>query len=467
MERDIKIKMLIYALVSAVSFTYLVLPQNAGVSIPVFTIIQFICLWFILPKKKSLLTFIPIFILSLNSFIYQNKMWSFSNFIIMTMLYSVILLALNENFSFIKIEFKLLSSIFKTMFVPFKFLIIPFKWFGELNKGNTKLIVRIFIGISLSFPILCFLIVMLSSADSIFAHNVFEVFKDTFSLIKPNAILKTWGGLIAGIYLFGIAYMSYLVKEPQVENVKSSMNGDLVVLNIIMVSILTVYTAFVVIQFRYLFSGAELPYDLSYSDYARKGFFELLFLTAANIFMIILNVNLTKAKQGVWAKINECFCHYLCVLTIILLSSSWYRMWLYSYDDGLTRLRLLVFGFLIFECIGLLITFFYIRKQNFNIISIYLLIAFTYYAVLNVFPIDRVVARDQINRYLDEKTDWVGYVFTLSADATPEIERLLYIEDTRDEANEFIAYHDRRYKAIPARWQRWHLPPYSELYKNE
>ena len=96
---------------------------------------------------------------------------------------------------------------------------------------------------------------------------------------------------------------------------KPAKQGDTLILNILLFAIAAVYTIFAVVQFRYLFAEQTLPYGLTYTEYARKGFFELLFLTGINI----------------------------------LLASSFYRMWLYNEDDGLTRLRFLVFGFLIFE----------------------------------------------------------------------------------------------------------------------
>jgi uncharacterized membrane protein len=92
--------------------------------------------------------------------------------------------------------------------------------------------------------------------------------------------------------------------------------------------------------------------------YARRGFFELIFLTGVNIAFILLTVWLTKAQKSRAANLTKILCLYLCAITVILLISSFYRMWLHGYDDGLTRMRFLVFGFLIFEFIGLIFTFF-------------------------------------------------------------------------------------------------------------
>ena len=74
-----------------------------------------------------------------------------------------------------------------------------------------------------------------------------------------------------------------------------------------------------------------------------------MFLSGFNIMLILISVRLTRLREGLGPKIAGYLCHYLCVVTIILLTSSFYRLWLYSADFGLTRLRLLVFGFLILK----------------------------------------------------------------------------------------------------------------------
>ena len=69
MEKTLKTRLLFYLGISAISFLYLILAPKAGISVPIFIIIQFICLFFIVPQNKPLLIFIPIFILASNSFI--------------------------------------------------------------------------------------------------------------------------------------------------------------------------------------------------------------------------------------------------------------------------------------------------------------------------------------------------------------------------------------------------------------
>ena len=464
MEKSLKIKLLSYLLISAVGFSYLILPQNAGVSVPVFVILQFVCLYFLVPKKKPLFMFIPIFILALNSFISANDIWRRSNFFVTLALYSVMTLMMADRFAIKELSSRFISNILENILEPLRYFSTPMKWCAETNKEHAKTAKRVFAGVAVSVPCLIFLLIMLSSADKIFSNNVSNLFGEILKIINFNVLFKIVCGLVAGFYLFGMAYSVYQPKKEQTVNVKTK-SGDLIILNILLTSILAVYTIFVVIQFKYLFAGAnELPYGLTYTYYARRGFFELLFLSGLNIMLILLTVQLTKAQTGKWAKITKALCCYLCAVTVILLISSFYRMWLYNLDDGLTRLRFLVLWFLVFEAIGLVFTFFYIIKPKFNIVAVYLAIGLTYYLALNVVPMDRIIAKDQIDRYFLTGSGGIDYTLTLSADAAPEIMRWVNSFDERDYLNEIKVrdYLERvnlehTNRDIPQRWQRENL----------
>ena len=441
LQKNIKLKLLSYLLISMIGFSYLVFIRNAGISIPIFIIIQFVCLSFLMPNKKPLLLFIPIFILSLNSFISANTIWRVPNFFVIVALFSIMSLWAVGNFS---IKWELTGFIKKTVknvFKPFRHFQIPIKWIGELSKEHPKIskehgrtVRRILVGVGISLPLLMLILVMLSSADAIFARetmNALERISRLFSVgtnFQPNRILRITVGAIVGFYLFGFVYFIYMFKPDYgvaVYQYKKPVNGDLIIINIVLGSILIVYTLFVLIQFRYLFaSSGNLPHGLNYVDYARRGFFELLFLSFVNITIILVAVWLTRNQDSVGMKVSRFLCGYLCAVTMVLLVSSFYRMSLYSSEYGLTRLRFLVFGFLIFEAIGLIFTMFYVAKPKFNILAVYAVIALSYYLLLNIVPMDAIIARNQIDRYFAKGGDGIEYVLTLSADAAGQVSRL-------------------------------------------
>ena len=317
---------------------------------------------------------------------------------------------------------------------------------------------RILAGVIFSIPCLVVIIVLLSSADEIFAQYLKNFKSDSISFLSPAFLLQWGGGLLAGFYLFGLVYLFFQPQDDIAIDYNLKFN-DLVIINTVLFSVLFIYSLFTVIQFKYLFAGGgELPYGLSYTYYARRGFFELLFLTGINILAILFVVECTREETGFWANLTKVFCCCLCFITFILLISSYYRMWLYNDDSGLTRLRFLVFGFLIFEGLGLICTFIYILKPYFNIFTTYLLIGLTYYLLLNLVPMDSIVAKSQIDRYLVNGKGDIEYVLSLSSDAAGQISRLLTHKnrDVVNKAKYYFAKQKESYDRFDG-WQKFNL----------
>jgi len=74
--------LLVYLVVSALAFAYLVAPRWTAISVPLFALLQIGFAFFLLPCRKILWLWIPIFILALNAFVSANPMWRMSNFFV-------------------------------------------------------------------------------------------------------------------------------------------------------------------------------------------------------------------------------------------------------------------------------------------------------------------------------------------------------------------------------------------------
>lgn len=484
MENSMKIKLSTYGLISAFSFIYLVLTNNPGVSVPIFTIIQFVSIYYVVRKRdevkniKGLYIFIPIFILSLNYYISGSDLWRTPNFFCIVILYNIMVLIITDEFQIKETNSRLFRKLFYNIIVTIINCNVPFKWINSNNNDERKkqLIRRVFLGIIISLPCVIFLLVMLSSADMVFSNKVGNSVQWFAYALNFNYIFKFIYGMIVGLYLFGLLYIAFLKKtaekfenEINVENniINKQKKRDVTVINILMFSILLVYTMFIFIQFKYLFAGSMLPDNLNYSEYARRGFFELIFLSGLNVGLILITINLFKDNiynlKDKWSYITKIFMMYLCIITFIMLISSFYRMNLYDQEYGFTRLRILVYGFLIFESIGIAMTLKFIIKPNFNIIVVYLVIGLCYYMCLNVVQIDSVIAKRNIDMYFAGETDSIDidYLMTnLSLDAAPEIMRLkdgndvdiliknkadLYFEKIKERRDENSNWQSRNY----------------------
>ena len=452
-------KLVGYLILSALSFAYLILAPQAGIAISIFVLLQLVYLYFLLPRKLPILAMLPVLAFGLNAVLSANLMWRIPNLFVAFALYSVMTLWIQKELNLTESLPQFLQNICGNLGHAFAHFREPVAWGAEAQEEHLPLIKRIMIGIMISIPCLIFLAFMLSRADAIFYHTGLRFFDWLSRIIGMDTLWRIFVGILAGFYLFGLIYPMFVKKEKKEPLMREARRGDLMILNIVLVSVLLMYTLFVVIQFRYLFAPPNgLPYGLNFVHYARRGFFELLFLTAVNILFILIAVWLSKEQKGTWAKLTKILCLYLCAVTVVLLVSSFYRMWLYSSDDGLTRLRFLVFGFLIFEAIGLGFTFVYIIRPKFNIIAVYLVIALTYYMLLNLVPMDQIIAKNQIDRYFETGRGGIAYTLTLSPDAAPEIARLLDSERAQTRQNtEFYLLWTENLAETRSDWRQWNL----------
>lgn len=481
MDHSVKLSLSLYGIISAVSFIYLILNDYPGISFPIFFLIQIASLYFIVKNKdevknnKGLLFMVPIFIISLNFFISANYMWAPTNFLAVAFLYSAMFLSLNDKLNLIKLNILGIIKVVINIFEPLFNFIVPLKWIAERSKSNEKniLVKRILLGVLISVPCVFFLTMMLSSADMIFYNN-FKMFnkliEDFFYNLK---IFKLILGTFAGLYLFGHLYKVFDKNENNIDKLVNEstasikqINGDVIVLNILLGSILVIYTIFIAIQFKYLFSSGSLPYGLNYAEYARRGFFELVFLSVLNIGLIMLTTYLLKDKIYIekikWALFTKGMMIYLCAVTGILLVSSYYRMSLYDSAYGFTRLRILVYMFLIFEGLGLVATLMYIIKHNFNILAIYAVVCLVFYLTLNLVKIDRIIAKRNIDMYLSSQSESfdMEYLMSLSPDIVPEIIRLLdegVERSTRIKARDYLLNLNEANSSMENNWQSYNL----------
>lgn len=480
MENKIKLNLSAYGIISAISFIFLVLTDYPGISIPIFFVIQFASLYIIVKNKdevkniKGLWLMVPIFAISLNFFISANYIWVPTNFLAIVFLYSAMFLSLDGRLNLMKLNALRMVNVVVNVFEPFINFRVPFMWMAERSRNREKSTVgkRILIGVLVSVPCVFFLTMMLSSADMIFYNNFKEFNKLIEEFFYDLQLFKIIFGVFSGLYLFSHLYKVFdacdggIMKVTENDATAKKISGDVIILNILFASILVIYTIFIVIQFKYLFSSGELPYGLNYAEYARRGFFELVFLSVLNIGLIMLVTYLLKDKiydeKNKWALVTKAMMMYLCAVTGILLVSSYFRMSLYDSAYGFTRLRILVYMFLIFEGLGLAATLIYIIKHNFNIFAVYAAVALAFYMTLNLVKIDEIIAERNIDMYLsgESETVDVDYLMTLSQDAVPQIMRLLDKDVdivARNSARIYIVQLQKTYDSMDNSWQSYNL----------
>ena len=198
------------------------------------------------------------------------------------------------------------------------------------------------------------------------------------------------------------------------------------------------FLAFVLVQIRYLFGGAAQvspETGLTFADYARRGFFELVTVSMLALALLLLADPLLRAANPVQVRAFRLLSGAAVVLLCVIMVSAVQRMRLYQEVYGLTELRLYTTAFM--GWLGFLFVWFGTtvlrgRRRRFAIGA--LTSAFAAVLALNALNPDALIVRanarrasiEQVSGFLtlDRSVDGF-YLATLSADAVPGLVQAL------------------------------------------
>jgi hypothetical protein len=108
-------------------------------------------------------------------------------------------------------------------------------------------------------------------------------------------------------------------------------------------ALVLLFCAFVAVQLAVLFGGHDHVLEtagLTYAEYARQGFWELLVAGALTLTVIGAAIHVADAPRRGERLLLKALLGALCVLTLVVLASALHRLHLYEDAYGLTRLRL-------------------------------------------------------------------------------------------------------------------------------
>lgn len=273
---------------------------------------------------------------------------------------------------------------------------------GHVKKHR---MLYVFIGIAIAFPLVVLIVVLLCSADAVFASVIKKIFADIMSKVVFLFVFALFSSYC------GIKYLSKKrISDAPVETPAFPAAIGITVAATISV----VYVFFCFIQIVYLFGGLmQLPSGYTYARYAREGFFQLLFVCILNVVIVLLESGLFRKN-----KILNVFLILITLCTYIMIASSAYRMGLYVSEYGLTATRLCVLwalGVIALFMLGVILS---ICKPAFSLFRYGIIVIGVCYLVLAFARPDYLVAR--YNTVCMEDTDY-KYLMSLSTDASPAL----------------------------------------------
>jgi Domain of unknown function (DUF4173) len=171
----------------------------------------------------------------------------------------------------------------------------------------------------------------------------------------------------------------------------------------------TLFLVFVAVQVRYLFGGAESVVEaagFTYAEYARRGFFELVTVTALVLPVLLLVHWLLRAENRARARVFRALAGAMVALQFVIVASVLQRMYLYTQQFGLTELRLYTTIFMLWISVvfvWLVLTVLRGRRDRFAFGV--LVTGFAAILLINALNPDALIARINVDRMEAGKGD--------------------------------------------------------------
>lgn len=277
------------------------------------------------------------------------------------------------------------------------------------GKHKTSQAEYVLIGIVVSLPILIVVLILLVQADAVFGDMVSGIFRLDISAARVFGIVLTF------VYALFAAYcgIRYLGKHTIDAASKDMRRWEPVIANTILVLISAVYLIFCFIQIFSLFLGQmKLPEGYTYAQYAREGFFQLLFVCLINVGLVLFMMGCfkeSKAKKLLLTVISAC--------TYIMIASAAYRMCLYIREYELTFLRVFVLWMLAMIAVWLGGIIAQIYREHFPLFRYTIVIATVFVFAFGIAKPDYWIAKYDVEHLSNGQE--VYYLSGLSTDAAP------------------------------------------------
>lgn len=226
-------------------------------------------------------------------------------------------------------------------------LLERFPW-ARLKPAGGHHLSRWGTGLVLTVPVVLLFGSLLMGADQGFSKLVSGLWQWPTHLANIDAWVGSfleWGAwfAVAG----GLIYSALVASKPGMLEHQAASGGKLglVEMGLPLGSLSALFLIFLLLQLPYLLAG-QLPQGLTYAEYIRQGFGELMLTAFLSLALLLLAYRLTQTQVRVTAAYKLLNLAVLLPLALILLSAS-QRWQLYTLAYGLSEIRVLGAAFLV------------------------------------------------------------------------------------------------------------------------
>lgn len=326
--------------------------------------------------------------------------------------------------------FDYLADLFRTTlqaaFGVFLLLLRDVEWSAVPRTGWLPRLIAVGRGLLLALPLLLLFGGLLMAADAVYSHLLGTLLHiDAEALFSHLLLTGFLAWLTAG---FGRALLMTAPGRPKeaeeltiISRLRPSLGWVETATILGMLNLL--FLSFVLVQLRYFFGGAatlQATVGLTYAQYARSGFFELVWV-AALVLPILLGLHWLQKPSDVRAlRLFSWQAGVQVVLLFVIMASALARMRLYQSEYGLTELRLYTTAFMGWLAVVFVwFAFTVLRGQRERFAFGAAAAAFGWIVVLHLADPDAVIVRANLVQAQKGRAFDADYAVSLSADAIP------------------------------------------------
>ena len=413
------------------TFNFLFWNKDPGISFPLFINLCLVSGYALLapfekkPAKTNYLLLIPALFFSIMFVVRREPLTSFLNFAVT--LFSMALLAatyLNTQWT----RFTLVEYV--GAFFNFVGGVISLPWMhrkthmdeNRPESGGRK-IIPILRGIGIALPVWLVFTALLYSADLVFAHRM-DAFLLSLKLGDPAEFTMR---LILTLFVAYVFYGAVLYAADRSGNPINLQKKrvftpflEITEAGIVLAGVILVFSLFVIIQFQYFFSGqANINIEgFTYSEYARRGFGELVIVAVLSIVLIKSLNSFTKKESPHSQRILRVLNVALVALVLVILASAFQRLGLYESAYGFTRLRTYSHVFMVWlgiYMVAIVVMEIFQHAELFATTTLVMILGFS--LTINFLNIDGFIVTKNIYRSMRGEPFDSSYLAGLSSDA--------------------------------------------------
>jgi hypothetical protein len=331
------------------------------------------------------------------------------------------------------------------------------QWKEIPHDGWTRHAGAILRGLAIALPLLLIFGGLLVTADAVFSDIISRAFDWDFPAIVIHSFVTLWIAWMVCGFMRGIL----LGKEMTVTagGRPQSLYLGITEISIALGLLDALFLSFVVVQFKYFFGGAarvQAVPGLTYAEYARSGFFELVSVAALVLPLLLIAHWLLRKERPLNERIFRVLAGTMIILLSVIVGSALQRMRIYQREYGLTELRVYTTAFmgwlaLVFGWFALTV----LRGKRDRFAFGAVATGFLVILGLMVVNPDRLIVERNVRHATAGRQFDAYYVASLSADAVPEIVASLRSLDNRQRCGLANRLLQRLADEAGAGWRQW------------